>query len=151
MKMNKLLINFGIILTFVFVGAIASAQAQTKNIVIADIPFDFYIKNQKLTAGEYEIKKLYLGGNQTTLVFQPKGGKTSTIVTMLPLLANREMSENQPRLIFNRYGSDYFLTKVLNPAENFGAQLPKTKGEIKLAKNIVETKQETVPMKESGQ
>lgn len=148
---KNILINLGIIAAFFFVGAAVAVKAQTKSRLFVDIPFDFYINDRKQPAGEYEVARLDLGGNQTTVVFRQKNRKASTIVTLLPLLVSSKQSSKQAGLIFNRYDSNYYLTEVINPAENFGGQLRKTKGEIRLAKNSPETKQETIPMKERGQ
>jgi hypothetical protein len=65
---------------------------------------------------------------------------------MLPLTVDSGSGKTQPTLIFNRYGSEYFLSEVRNPGDNFGAQLPKVKQERNLAKQTGEAKREAVAL-----
>jgi len=129
---------------FVMLLAIASANAQTNNQVAANIPFDFYVNNQKFAAGEYVIERANPSSLEASLIFRQKDGKNSRIVMMLPLAVNAQSGKAQPSLIFNRYGAEYFLSEIRNPADSFGAQLPKVKKERSLAMQFGEPTREIV-------
>jgi hypothetical protein len=132
--------------SFVMLFAIVSASAQTSNQMVANIPFDFYVKSQKFTAGEYVVERANPNSFSASMIIRQKDGKNSNIVMMLPLTVNAGTGKNQPSLIFNRYGADYFLSEVRNPADSFGAQFPKVKLERNLAKQSGEAKRETIAL-----
>lgn len=141
---NQILKSIAVII-FVTLFAAVSSYAQTNHQVVAKIPFDFYVKNQKFTAGEYVIERANPASLQAALIFRQKDGGNSQIIMMLPLTVNAlSRNQAQPNLIFNRYESDYFLSEFRNPADNFGAQVTKAKNERNLAKRFGAPKRETV-------
>lgn len=149
--MKKQILKSIIAAGFLVLFAAVSARAQTNNQVVANIPFDFYVKNQKFTAGEYVIERANPASLQAALIFRRKDDGNSQIVMMLPLSVNAQTRQAQPNLIFNRYESDYFLSEFRNPADSFGAQLPKAKKERNLAKQLGEPKREVVVLSTSNQ
>ena len=66
--------NLYIATSFIFLLAVVSANAQT--VIRAHIPFDFYINNHKLVAGDYSISK----SGSSVLLFQQRDGKSSMVV-----------------------------------------------------------------------
>ena len=142
--MKNQIVKSIVAISFVMLFAVVSASAQTNNQVAANIAFDFYVKNQKFAAGEYIIERANPSSLQSALIFRQKDGKNSRIVMMLPLAVNALSSKTQPSLIFNRYGADYFLAEIRNPADSFGAQLPKVKKERTIAKQTGAAKREIV-------
>ncbi len=142
--MKNQIIKSIVVVSFVMLFVAVSANAQTSNGMVAKIPFDFYVKNQKFAAGEYVIERATPNSFSASVIIRQKDGAKSRIVMMLPLDVDGNLSEIQPNLIFNRYGSDYFLSEVRNPADNFGARLPKVKLERNLAKQFGEAKRESV-------
>src|SRR5882724_11693841 len=108
----------------------ASLHAQTMNMQ-ASIPFDFQIGSTVLPSGEYSIR--HSGGvlfvKQTSGAH--KGGMFLTVGEDRPV-----GSSASGTLLFNRYGSTYFLSKVW-PAGSKEAQVaPKTPREKELARHI---------------
>jgi hypothetical protein len=132
--------------SFVMLFTFVSAYAQTNNRMVAKIPFDFYVKNLKFAAGEYIVEKANIDSNSPIMIFRQKNGENSKIIMMLPLTVDAGSGKAQPSLIFNRYGADYFLSEVRNPADDFGAQFPKGKQERNLAKQSGEAKRESVAL-----
>lgn len=142
--MQNRILKSTVAIIFAALFAIVSASAQTNNQVVAKIPFDFYVKNQKFAAGEYVIERANPASLQAAVIFRQKTGGNSQIVMMLPLAVNAQSNQAQPNLIFNRYESDYFLSEFRNPADSFGAQLPRVKKERNLAKQFGAPKRETI-------
>ena len=87
--------------------AIANAQAQTPTRVEVNIPFNFAAGKTMLKAGAYSIKRI--SGN--TLVIRSANGKT-TVLMNAPLTIGSRDSKAGERLVFNKYGDQYFLSQV---------------------------------------
>ncbi len=133
-----------IVVGFLVLFATFSANAQTGKPLVADIPFDFYVKNQKFEAGKYTIERAAPNSFSASIIIRQKDGKKSKILMLLPLELKNERGEFSAKLIFNRYGSEYFLSEVQNPADDFGAQSPKVRLEKNYAKQHGEPTRETV-------
>jgi hypothetical protein len=102
--------------------AIVPAHAQTAR-VAADVPFDFAVGSQLMKAGSYHIETQ---GTGLFLAFSPIGGRTTYA---LPHQGSGVASvDGQPHLVFNRYGSETFLTRiVLSDGQTF--ELPRSNRE----------------------
>jgi hypothetical protein len=124
-----------------------SGNSQTHGRMIASVPFDFNAKGHLFTAGEYVIENIDRGTGGRSLMFRAKGGGASRIITMMPLHVNSVSPEGDVVLVFNRYGSEYFLSEVRNPVESFGGALPRSKAESNAAKATGEAKREIIAMK----
>ena len=122
------------VLSLFFVLAIAGIQAQRPTSVEVNLPFDFTAGKANLKAGRYHIRKL----SGDVLSIRDEDGK-QTIVNA-PLTVGSRDSKGGARLVFNRYGANYFLNQVWLTTE-IGQQLFPTKSEtkarhIQLAKGI---------------
>jgi hypothetical protein len=108
--------------------AVVSANAQTAskaNKVAADIPFEFSIGYKTLPAGEYIAQTVATAGD--SLMIQSGDGKISA-VRLSEATAPRK-NKTHARLVFHRYGQQYFLAEVWNGADNTGRQLSKSQEE----------------------
>jgi hypothetical protein len=144
--MKRQILNAIIRVSFLVLIAFISANAQTPAEIAFNVPFDFYVKNQKLPAGTYLIKSLDPYSDQATLVIRQKEGKAALIIRGLPLEVSTEEFEALPSLTFSCYGSSYFLSEIRNPARKFGAQLSKSRTEKNLAGQFGKEKTETVAL-----
>jgi hypothetical protein len=79
----------------------ASAQSKLQ----ATIPFDFTVGENKLPAGRYMIDHV---GPQTILLRCPQKNRSVFVV----LTSTGEVLKNPDRVIFNKYGEQYFLSEV---------------------------------------
>jgi hypothetical protein len=111
-----------------FVLAIASVQAQIPANVEVSIPFDFTAGKATLKAGTYSIKRL----NGNSLSIRTADGKKTTIVNA-PLTIGSRDSKAGERLVFNRYGNEYFLAQVWLSVDS-GRQVFPSAQELKTAK-----------------
>ena len=108
----------------------ASLHAQTMNMQ-ATIPFEFRIGSTVLPSGEYSIR--HSGGllfvNQTSGAH--KSGMFLTVGEDRPV-----GSRSAGTLLFNRYGSTYYLAKVWTGESKQAQAAPKTPRERELASHI---------------
>ena len=108
----------------------ASLHAQTINMQ-ASIPFDFQIGSTVLPSGEYSIR--HSGG--VLFVKQTNGAQKSGM--FLTVGEDRPVGSSAAgTLLFNRYGSTYFLSKVWSPESTQAQAAPKTPREKELARHI---------------
>jgi hypothetical protein len=109
-----------------------SAIAQTIH-VRANVPFNFSVGNKTLPAGVYDIRDISSSGANTLLVHE-REGKSSMIVGSNTGEALK--GADKTKLIFNRYGSQYFLAEIWMGGATLGRQLPKGSREKDLAKEL---------------
>jgi hypothetical protein len=134
------------ILGLFFMLAIASVNAQTPSRVEVNIPFDFSAGKATLKAGAYSIKRR--SGN--LLAISSVDGKTTALVNA-PLTIGSRDSKAGERLVFNQYGSQYFLSQVWLSVDT-GRQLftsgaeTKAAREYKLANNNAKPKRVEIAM-----
>jgi hypothetical protein len=95
------------ILGLFFMLAIASVHAQTPSRVEVKIPFDFTAGKATLKAGTYSIKRV----SDNALALRRVDGKTTAIVSSPLTIESRNYKGGQ-RLVFNKYGDQYFLSQV---------------------------------------
>ena len=107
----------------------ACANAQTMK-VTADIPFNFVVDKASLPAGSYSIDSV---SSSKALMFRGDNAQENLIV-----LSNRTETLNaspNTRLVFHRYGDQYFLAQIWVQGETAGRQLRITRREAEVAKN----------------
>ena len=98
--------------------------------VKANIPFDFMAGKTSLPAGEYTVAALSDMGPLS--VSADGAGRAMVNSHAVQISAPSE----QTKLIFHRYGDQYFLYQVWIQGENRGRELPQSKLEKELASNI---------------
>lgn len=106
-----------------FVSAVVSAQGQSRA-VKGNVPFEFIVGDKCLPAGEYMVKSMTDGGE--VIAIADNDARRSTL-----RLTNNLVSKGKapsPRLIFHRYGNQYFLAEVWS-GEQTGKQLKKSSQE----------------------
>ena len=98
-----------------------------------DIPFAFYMGDTLLPAGTYQLENLT--GNAMT-IYAVKGRQSVTLPTFAVDTAQKPGS----KLIFNRYGKDYFLTEMWGIDHAQGRKLLPSAVERELAQKITPTR-----------
>jgi hypothetical protein len=110
---------------------LVSANAQSTSLVTADIPFDFIVSNKTLPSGKYTVKSATSDGRGLSI--RSREGKSSAIVLTLDVA---EKSKKQiARMVFHRYGQQYFLAKVWS-GDSWGRQLMECKRERNLRREL---------------
>ena len=103
---NQILRSIAIFGLF-FMLAMTSVQAQTPSRVEVKVPFDFAIGKVMFKAGTYSFRKV----TDNTLTVRDVNGKGTTLVDA-PLTIGSRHSKAGERLVFNQYGTQFFLSQV---------------------------------------
>jgi hypothetical protein len=118
-----------------------STQASMRMSVSANIPFDFYVANSKLSAGEYTISETNSG--TSVLLIQKKEGVDAAYV--MAVGATPTSSRDDAKLVFNKYKDDYFLSKIWEPGGLTGHDISPSKKELELGRSISENAKKHSP------
>src|SRR2546423_92233 len=101
-------------LSFLVVLGLPIAQAQSDHRLIAHVPFDFYVRDRAMPAGDYTIKELTDGG-AVLLIQSADGRDAQTAITNAEAAKGRQV--DKARLVFRRYGDQYFLAAAWQNAQ----------------------------------
>jgi hypothetical protein len=113
-----------------------SAQAQTSNEQTAKIPFSFTVGSKSFPAGEYRVSRLNPQSSQAALAIRSTDGRTGTI-TLTTDIQGAGVTD-KAKLVFNRYGDQYYLAQVWMRVADSGLELPVSRSERELARNAGE-------------
>jgi hypothetical protein len=111
-------------------------MAQSSNRVIATIPFEFNVGNETLPAGQYEFKNLTrqaYPGNLVVRSMDAADGR-SVVIPALPNPATK--AGDSVGLVFHRYGSSYFLSRIDLRASDLAVRFGRTSAERQLAREF---------------
>ena len=123
-------------------GMLAAPVVQAQSgMLVANIPFQFNVGKAVLPSGEYHVKAM----NPTTFLIQSKDGHQAAVANTIGVSSSKE--EDNGKLVFNRYGNQYFLSKVWRPGNREGRELLKSRAEIEIAKSISSPEATTVAVK----
>ena len=112
--------------------AAAPASAKSGNDVRAQVPFDFYVGDRLIAAGDCTVTSAT--SDDSGLRIDGNGGRQSAI-TMTHLAGGSINKKASPRLVFHKYGDQYFLAAVWGDEQN-GRALPESKRERNLRKEM---------------
>jgi hypothetical protein len=122
---KKQLIRIAALTLFVTTFAVASTRAQSPGgNQMVTIPFDFFVGADKLPAGEYTLRA---EDSSAAMRIQRRDQSTSAYFSIRPIEGPK--IQNQSKLVFHKYGDDYFLSQVWTAGRATGEQLSKTKRE----------------------
>ena len=131
---------YTMIAMIVLVGSMAAAaQAQTsgRTQLIANIPFAFSVGKKSLPMGEYTVTQVNPASDHTVLQLRSKDSGASAMVQMTTVIGK---AQETAKLIFNRYGNQYFFAEAWVDGETSGLQAPKTRAERALERKIAGVK-----------
>jgi hypothetical protein len=101
------------ILGIFFGVVVAGVQAQTPSRVDVNIPFEFSAGKTTLKPGVYTIRRM--SGNLVTL--RHVENKSSVILNAPVNLSSTDVESNE-RLVFNKYGDQFFLAQIWLTADS---------------------------------
>jgi hypothetical protein len=105
----------------------AAAWAQNPYPLKANVPFDFNASGVSMPAGHYIVSANPVSG---FITLKGDAGKNATIQT---IAAETAATPVTARLVFRRYGDQYFLAETWTTGSNIGRQITPTKQERLLA------------------
>ena len=124
--------NVRILITTVLLLAAVSVyvQAQERPLLTATVPFAFTVENSKLPAGAYTVSILPV---YNMIKVQSADGRTATMIFAIP---SRESGESkQAKLVFHRFGNEYFLAQVWEQGSNVHRDLQRGNRARELARS----------------
>jgi hypothetical protein len=112
--------------------AVVSANGQSNRRIVADIPFEFVVGAQAMSAGEYRI------GSASALSqgvrVQTADAKKSAM--RLTNALEPQKNKTHARLVFHQYGRQYFLAEVWTGGSDSGQQLIKSRQERAIEREL---------------
>jgi hypothetical protein len=127
MKSTRSLIS--IVLLFAATTAVF-AQIESRPLMKVSIPFSFSAANHTLPAGQYLVTTVT---PEHTIALINADGKHATIINDLPNYAGSPSANS--RLVFQRYGDEYFLTQVWCKGDNVERSPMVSKRQSEVARN----------------
>jgi hypothetical protein len=110
--------------------ATTSAVAQTVNLR-AHIPFNFVVAGKTLPNGEYTLRSV----GYASIVISGWGQKPASFIANPWLSPQKGLVASETKLVFHRYGGQYFLAEIWMEGYGAGRQVPKSRREIEAARN----------------
>jgi hypothetical protein len=110
--------------------AAASVYAQGFRTLKVQVPFGFHVGAATLPSGEYTVDT---NAAQGVVVMRSADTKSSAIILTNAIEA--PTAPNQGKLVFNRYGNQYFLSQIWKPGDSTGREIHRTRGETEAAAN----------------
>lgn len=125
MKKQTLIAALGLILAVLtIVSTSTTTFAATSNGITFKADFDFYVGNQELAAGTYEIRQT----SDKLFVIQNVETKASVMVSALAL-AGQATNVKTEKVVLHRYGQQIFLREIYNHRNGEGRLLSESKSE----------------------
>jgi hypothetical protein len=107
-------------LSFIFALTAVSASAQTERKRGINIPFSFTVGTKTLPAGRYRVEP-HRGDSDRVWLVQSTDGRASALV--MTMSAQARTTPEDTKLVFHRYGDQYFLSQIWTPGGNTGREL----------------------------
>ena len=123
----KSLTMLTLVVGLVLAAAVVSANGQATSRVTANIPFDFIVGDQVLPSGKYTVNTVSNGGEALRISNSDRKSSAITLSTSV----TEKTEKRIPRMVFHRYGQQYFLAQVWSD-DSYGHQLLQCKRERNL-------------------
>lgn len=137
--MKKQAYMIATMITLMIVAGISTAKAQSSvcDPLKANIPFSFNIGDKTLPAGEYTVRCANPASDRKVLQLRSRDGGTGVMVLTNSVIGKEQESG---KLVFNRYGDQYFFSQAWLPADNTGMQTSKSREEKQIARELAANK-----------
>ena len=122
-------------LPVMLLSGLMAAQSLTNSSVVAQVPFDFMVNNKIIPAGECVVRAVS-GDVLAIQNFEARKGALGS--------SSHANATNGDRtvMVFERYGSQYFLSEIRIQGNNLSYKLPPSRAEAELrAKNTPASQQ----------
>ena len=138
-KLMKVFASTGLLSALLLISVATSTRAQSLEYrVRANIPFDFSVAEKTLTAGKYSFGRAIQTSDDTILSISDLSGSSRSLSTSMPV----ESWHTTPkaRLVFHRYGDQYFLFQVWPASATTGRQFTKSRAERQVLDNVAKNR-----------
>jgi hypothetical protein len=120
---------YTMIAMIIIVGSMAvAAQAQTsgRTQLRVDIPFQFNVGDMTMAPGEYIVRSVSDDASDVIVKIQSRDGKSSAMLRMMTV---EGPALESAKLVFNRYGNQYFLAQAWVDGQKSRLEALKSRGE----------------------
>jgi len=128
--MKRQIANLLGVLSLLLVAACANAQNVN---VKANVPFDFTVGKSNLSAGTYNIQSISTGTGKVLVI---RGEDAANSMLASPNSAETLNPSPDSRLVFHKYGSQYFLSQIWLEGERVGREFKISRREAEMAKSV---------------
>jgi hypothetical protein len=125
MKSARTLITICLLLTAVFAQLTPSERLMKVN-----VPFAFGVEDRSLPSGEYTV---FTVTPERSIRLVSADGKHSAVINTLPNYANEPSTTS--RLVFHKYGNEYFLAQVWTAGQNVARNPLSSKKVMEIARS----------------
>lgn len=122
-QITKAFTAFGLFAALALFAAAGAARAQSPVNIKVSVPFDFYVGDRLLPAGEYTVRRAGAGAGNLLVV--AGAGERAARQTN----AVEGASADATRLVFHRYGGQYFLARLWVAGDREGREFRPSKRE----------------------
>jgi hypothetical protein len=112
---------------------VSHISAQSDFLLEVKIPFAFSICNEQLPAGKYTLKHASSSSTHW-LAIRSEDNRIVELACTNDMQSPKNVE--QGRLVFNRYGDQYFLAEAWWPSDNVGHEIVKSEREKSLIKEL---------------
>jgi hypothetical protein len=134
-----------ITICLLFTAATLFAQTESQWLMKVHIPYSFTVANQPMPAGIYNF---YTVGSQRVVRITNVDGKHTATVSTLLNYSNSAASA--AHLVFDEYGSEYFLSQIWSGGDDLSRNPTPSKRARELAGAGAELHTATIPVSTSG-
>lgn len=106
------------------IGGIAQTSGRPR--LVANIPFEFNVGEKVMPAGEYTVTQITPSADRAVLHIRNKHGDSGAMIQMNNLIGK---TQNKSRLVFNRYGDEYFFAEAWIDGDANGLSASKSRVE----------------------
>ena len=135
---NYITSTIAIIATMVFIFGVDSA-AQSATRITVEVPFDFYVRNELLPAGKYELETTNRQAIPSGLIVRSVGRPDRRAIIVPALAGNPYASGDGLAVTFNQYGPVHYLSSIQSDANGPSIRLLMTSAEKQFAKSYEKT------------
>ena len=130
----------GFCLLATLTAATAFAQGLAEPSLRATIPFEFTVRGKALPAGDYVIKRFTDDSSNLLVISNVKNHEHAVFETENVKVG---ATPKKGEIVFHRYGESYFLSEVFAGGEDMGNELPPSRQERRLRRDLASNKTET--------
>lgn len=131
--MKSRMITMVAVAVFVTTLAAASVRAQNAGDVAVSIPFEFSAGGKTLPAGDYWVRRSFYGAHS---VMRIESRKDSASIYLTTHSVQSNTIQDGSKLVFTRYGQQFFLSQVWSAGRSTGAELNITSRERGLQREL---------------
>jgi len=138
--MKKRIYMIATMIMVLTVAGLSTAKAQTSGAqqIATNIPFAFNVGDKSFPAGEYTVVCTNTASDRKVLQLRGKDG--SILVQTNSVIGQ---TNEEAKLVFNRYGDRYYFSQAWLAADNTGMQVSRSRSEKATANELASIKRAT--------